>query len=145
MSEPTLETRKPDTASALAPAVGPWPHVFTLLRTKFLFQEGTSFHLVLVGETGPGLPAVSRVEVNMQRSRPALLRHSVLRLSTEWPMAKKKKKGDCEFPLFSPFMLPKGNPKQKKMPFEAVLYEKINRPLYSEKLQPQSRISGKLP
>lgn len=92
MSEPTLETRKPDTASALAPAVGPWPHVFTLLRTKFLFQEGTSFHLVLVGETGPGLPAVSRVEVNMQRSRPALLRHSVLRLSTEWPMAKKKKK-----------------------------------------------------
>lgn len=124
MSEPTLETRKPDTASALAPAVGPWPHVFTLLRTKFLFQEGTSFHLVLVGETGPGLPAVSRVEVNMQRSRPALLRHSVLRLSTEWPMAKKKKKAIVNS-LCSPLLCcPKEIQSKKKCPLKPFYMKK---------------------
>lgn len=45
---------------------------------------------------------------------------SELRLSTEWPVAKKR---GSEFPLFSPFMLPKGKPKQKT-PFEAVFYMK---------------------
>ena len=69
---------------------------------------------------------------------------SELRLSTEWPVAKNKKRGS-EFPLFSPFMLPKGKPKQKHALWSSFLYEKISRPLCSERLQTWSRIQLKLP
>ena len=53
-------------------------------------------------------------------------------LSGLWQKKKIKRERGSEFPLFSPFMLPKGKPKQKHALWSSFLYEKINRPLFSE-------------
>ena len=66
-------------------------------------------------------------------------------LSGLWQKKKKERERGSEFPLFSPFMLPKGKPKQKHALWSSFLYEKINRPLFSERLQTWSRIQLKLP